>query len=111
MRIEPEWVGLLLGQWARGDWAPGSMGYPSTASFAQHTADDEPLSSGFSHTELRAMVAAVDWLALAHPEHWRVLNRALRPHAAAELPARGSDAELLAQVGELLARYIDEVLG
>lgn len=109
--IQPEWVGLLLAEWSRGDWAPASMGYPQTASFAQHTADDEPSSSGFTPHELQAMRAAVDWLALRHPEHWRALNRALRPHAASELPARAGDAQRLLEVGPMLAAYIDEVLG
>lgn len=110
--IRPDWVGLLLDEWARGDWAPGSMGYPGTASFAQHAADDgEGSSSGFSLPEIHAMRAAVDWLALAHPDHWRALNRALRPQAARELPERRGDQQRLLEVGEMLARYIDEILG
>lgn len=109
--IRPEWVGLLLNEWAREDWAPGSMGYPPTASFAQHAGDDDTSASGYSVQEVRAMVAAVDWLALAHPEHWRALNRALRPQAAAQLPARPGDAQRLIEVGDMLAHYIDTVLG
>ena len=108
--IRPDWVGLLLAEWARGDWAPRAMGYPSQASFAPEP-DEEGPASGFSAIELQAMIAAVDWLSLAHPDHWRVLNRALRPHAAAQASARPGDQALLAEVGEMLARYIDEVLG
>ena len=110
MIIQPSWVGELLMEWRRGDWAPVEMRHRTTASFVRDHESDDVTQSGYSSAELGAMYAAVEWLQAQHPEHWRVLNRTLRPGAMSQIPERPGDHQLLAQVGELLARHIDELL-
>jgi len=110
MIIQPEWIGMLLHEWRRADWAPRSMSYPGAASFAQHAGDEDWSSSGYSQTEVLAIAAAVERLQVSHPEHWRVLNRAMRPGAASQIPERPGDHQLLAEVGPMLARLVDELL-
>lgn len=110
MIIQPSWVGELLMEWRRGDWAPSSMRMPTAASFVRERDDDDVSNGGYSSIELGAMYAAVEWLQAEHPEHWRVLNRTLRPGAASQIPERLGDHQLLAEVGTLLAKKVDALL-
>lgn len=102
--IAPAWVHELLLAWARSDWSDRSIGWRAQASF-ERSDDDDP------HREMLAIHAALDWLALAHPEHWRVAMRIYRPSAHRELVVRDGDALRAQELGTLLADYIDRVLG
>jgi hypothetical protein len=81
--------------------------FAKTTAFAAEVEDVE----GYSSAELRAMTAAVDWLQLTHPDHWRALSREFRQWTKKDLRAKDNDRELVLEAGKLLAKYIDETLG
>lgn len=115
-RIEPDWVGELLGQWAGRDWADArdDLGYPKVSpmfakAMGSSTEWEDP--TGYSHAELGAMVAAVDWLQLMHPDHWRALSREFRSWSRNTLEEKPGDRERVLEAGRLLEKYIDDVLG
>ena len=116
IRIEPDWVGELLGQWAGKDLsdAQQDLGFPTVSPmFAKAVGTSFELEdvTGYSHAELRAMIAAVDWLQLHHPEHWRALSREFRIWTRSTLEAKPSDPDLVLEAGRMLEKYIDNVLG
>ena len=116
IRLQPDWVGELVSMWAARDWADahGDLGYPTVSPmFARAVGNvtewEDP--TGYSSAELRAVVAAVDWLQTNHPEHWRALSREFRTWTRRTLEAKEGDRELVLEAGLLLANYIDEILG
>lgn len=114
-RIEPDWVGELLGQWAVSDWrnAQQDLGFPSVSPmFARVVGSSFDLEdvTGFSRAEVRAMIAAVDWLHLHHTDHWRALSREFRGWTRSTLEAKDNDRELVLEAGRLLEKYIDNAL-
>lgn len=116
IRIEPDWVGELLSQWAGKDWfdAQQDLGFPTVSPmFAKAVGTSFELEdvTGYSHAELRAMIAAVDWLQLHHPEHWRALSREFRIWTRSTLERKDGDDALVLEAGTLIAKYIDDVLG
>ena len=116
IRLQPEWVGDLVSQWAAKDWsdAQGDLGYPTVSPMfarAVGVSAEAEDPTGYSSAELRAMAAAVDYLQLRHPEHWRALNREFRVWTRRDLEAKSGDAVLVLEAGTLLAKYIDETLG
>ena len=116
IRIEPDWVGELLGQWAASDWrdAQQDLGFPSVSPmFAKAVGSSFETEdvTGYSHAELRAMVAGVDWLQLNHPEHYRALSREFRTWTRRTLEQRDGDDQLVMEAGRFLEKFIDETLG
>lgn len=116
IRIEPDWVGELLGQWAAKDWADAQhdLGFPTVSPmFAKAVGTSFELEdvTGYSRAELRAMVAAVDWLKLHHEDHWRALSREFRTWSRRTLEEKPNDRELVLEAGRMLEKYIDDVLG
>jgi hypothetical protein len=116
IRIEPDWVGELLGQWAAKDWADAQhdLGFPTVSPmFAKAVGTSFELEdvTGYSHAELRAVVAAVDWLKLHHPDHWRALSREFRTWTRRTLDEKSGDRERVLEAGRMLEKYIDDVLG
>lgn len=116
IRIEPDWVGELLGQWASKDWsdARDDLGFPAVSpmfSKAVGTSFELEDVTGYSSAELRAVAAAVDWLQLRHPDHWRALSREFRTWSRRTLEAKEGDRERVLEAGRMLEKYIDDVLG
>ena len=116
IRIQPDWCGELLSMWAAKDRSDthGDLGFPSvspmfakTTAFAAEAEDVE----GYSSAELRAMTAAVEWLHLTQPDHWRALSREFRQWTRRDLPEKPNDRELVLEAGRMLAKYIDDTLG
>lgn len=115
IRIQPDWVGELLGQWAARDWleTQQELGFPSVSPmFAKAVGSSFEVEdvTGYSHAELRAMVAAVDWLHLHHPDHWRALSREFRGWTRRTLDPRPGDTDRVLEAGRLLEKYIDDFL-
>lgn len=115
-RIQPEWVGELLGQWAASDWrdAQQDLGYPSVSPMFAKTVGatfQAEEVTGYSHAELQAMIAAVEWLHLTHQDHWRALSREFRGWTRSTLEERPNDRELVLEAGRMIEKYIDDVLG
>jgi hypothetical protein len=114
MRIEPEWVGELLGQWALRDWADArqELGYPRVSpmfSRAVHGRDADD-AMGYSAAEIQAVVVAVEWLQAEHPDHWRAVSREFKAWTRATLEQRDNDHELVAHAAKLIAKKIDQLL-
>lgn len=111
----PTWVDDLLLVWAAGDASEirRNSGYPSVSPAFRDvvSSDEDGESGGYSTQEVRAVFAAVDWLHLAHPLHWRALTRRWRPWLRESLPAHPDEARLAAEAGKLIADYVDQVLG
>lgn len=116
IRIKPEWCGELLSMWAAKDWSDAQMdmGYPSvspmfakTTAFASESEDVE----GYSSAELRAMTAAVEWLHLNHPDHYRALSREFRQWTRSKTEGKEGDDQRVLEAGKMIAEYIDKVLG
>ena len=116
IRLQPEWIGELVSMWAAKDWldSQDELGYPQVSPMfakAVGTVTESEDVTGYSSAEMRAMAAAIEWLHLRHPEHWRALSREFRQWTRATLERREGDDVLVIQAGEMLAKYIDEVLG
>lgn len=116
IRLQPEWVGELVSMWAARDWADAQqdLGFPTVSPmFAKSmgTAFEAEDVTGYSSAEVRAMAAAVDWLKLVHPDHYRALSREFRTWTRRTLEAKDGDRELVLEAGQMLAEYIDKVLG
>lgn len=116
IRLQPDWIGELVSMWAAKDWsdAHGALGYPTVSPMfarAVGIVTESEDVTGYSSAELRAMAAAIDWLQLHHPEHWRALSREFRVWTRSTLPRQDGDDALVLEAGALLAKYIDEILG
>lgn len=116
IRLQPEWIGELLGHWAKSDWAEArdDLGYPRVSPMfakAVGTSFESEDVTGYSSAEMRAMAAAVDWLHLTHYEHWRALSREFRGWTRKTLDAKEGDRERVLEAARMLADYIDNVLG
>lgn len=113
MVLEPQWVAELLGAWAASEWAGprAELGYPAAASFSPLPDHDAEGVAGVSPAEIRAVAMAIDWLALAHPDHWRALNIVLRPRLMSGHVRGVRDDALIAECAPMIAAYIDRVLG
>lgn len=114
MRLEPPWIGELLVMWAARDWADAQreLGYPSVSpmfSRAVGSSASEDVTE-FSSAEMRAIVAAVEWLQCEHPQHWRALSREYRSWTRATLQAGDDDERLVIEAGALLAARVDALL-
>lgn len=116
IRIKPEWCGELLSMWAAKDWsdAQGELGFANvspmfskTMAFSSETEDVE----GYSSAELRTMSAAVEWLHVNHPDHYRALSREFRQWTRAKTQAKEGDEQRVLEAGKMIAEYIDKVLG
>lgn len=115
IRLEPEWVGELLGHWAGKDWADAQqdLGYPKVSpmfSKAVGAVTEAEDVTGYSTAEGRAVLAAVDWLQVHHPEHWRALSREYKAWTRSTLAASAGDTELVLQAGKLIADFVDRLL-
>lgn len=111
----PAWVDELLRVWAGGDWgqAKRDLGYPSVSPMFRGVADaaEEVEVTGYSPLEVRAVQAAVDWLHLVHEAHWRALTRHWRPWLRDSLAESPDDERLVVEAGQMIASYVDRVLG
>jgi hypothetical protein len=116
IRFEPDWVGELLGMWASKDRADvrHTLGYPDVSPMFARVVGvsfETEDSTGYSSAEMRAMTAAIEWLQLNHPEHWRALSREVRFWSRKDLQATDQDERLAIEAGQFLANYIDKTLG
>ena len=116
IRLQPEWIGELVSQWAAKDWVDAShdLGFPTVSPmFAKGIGSSFEFEdvTGYSSAELRAMAAAIEWLHLRHPDHWRALSREFRTWTRRTLEAKPGDDALVLEAGQMIADYIDKVLG
>lgn len=115
IRLDPPWIGELLGQYVRSDWddARGELGYPQVSPmFRKAVGSSFELEdvTGYSSAEMRAMAHAIDWLQTHHAEHWRALSREFRHWTRSTLAAKPGDEQLVLEAGILLAKKIDDML-
>ena len=115
IRLDPPWIGELLGQYVRSDWddARDEMGYPQVSPMfrkAVGTSWECEDVTGYSSAEMRAMAHAIEWLQAEHAEHWRALSREFRHWTRSTLPAKPGDDDLVMQAGRMLAEKIDQLI-
>lgn len=116
IRLQPDWVGELVSQWAASDWnaAQQDLGFPTVSPMfakAVGTVTEFEDVTGYSSSEMRAVAAAIDWLQVVHPEHWRALSREFRTWTRRTLERKDGDDQLVLEAGQMIAEYIDKVLG
>ena len=116
IRLEPDWVGELVSRWASKDWVDtrDELGYPQVSPMFSRvvgTSIECEDVTDYSSAELRAVAAAIDWLQLVHPEHWRALSREFRTWTRTTLVAKDGDQALVIEAGKLIADYVDNILG
>ena len=115
MNLQPDWASELLSSWARSDWREAQMdlGLPSVCpSFRGLVETNDELDvTGYSPAEVRAIAAAVEYLHLRHEDHYRALCRHFRPWLRSKMPPKDGDDVRLREAVQMIAKYVDEVLG
>ena len=115
IRLQPEWIGELVSQWAARDWADAQhdLGFPTVSPMfakAVGTVTEFEDVTGYSSAEIRAVCAAVDWLQQQHPDHWRALSREFRTWTRRTLERKEGDDQLVLEAGKMIADYVDKIL-
>ena len=115
MRLEPDWCAELLSSWAASDWRESQidLGLPTVCpSFKGLVETNTEVDvTGYSTAEVQAIAAAVEYLHLRHPEHYRALCRRFRPWMRAKMPAKDGDDQRVAESVKMIADYVDKILG
>lgn len=115
MMFNPPWAAELLHDWARSDWRDAQMdlGLPNVCPSFKGLVEisHETEVGGYSPAEVQAIAAAVEHMHLLHAEHYRVLCRHFRPWTRSKMPAKDGDESLLHEAVQMIAKYVDEVLG
>lgn len=115
MIFNPPWAAELLSDWARSDWRDAQMdlGLPNVCPSFKGLVEisHEVDVTGYSPAEVQAIAAAVEYLHLSHVEHYRVLCRHFRPWMRSKFERKDGDDELLHEAVQMVAKYVDEVLG
>ena len=115
MKLEPAWAAELLSNWSRSEWrdAQFELGLPTVSPTFRGLLEvsSEVDVTGYSSAEVQAVAAAVEYLHVKYPEHYRVLCRCFRPWSKSKLPARDDDDRLLAEAVQMVADFVDKTLG
>ena len=115
IKLEPEWAAELLHDWAASDWreAQLTLGMPNVCPSFKGLVEinTEVDVTGYSPAEVQAIAAAVEHMHLTQVEHYRALCRAFRPWMRAKFPAKDGDDKLVQEAVQIIAKYVDEVLG
>lgn len=115
MKLEPPWAAELLADWSRSDWrdAENHLGLPSVSPTFRGLLEIscEVDVVGYSSAEIQAVAAAVEHLHTEHAEHYRALCRHFRPWSRKTLPASDDDDRLLREAVEMVALFVDKILG
>lgn len=115
MILNPPWAAELLTDWARADWRDAQMdlGMPNVCPSFKGLVEisNEIDVGGYSPAEVQSIAAAVEHLHLMHAEHYRALCRHFRPWMRSKMPAKDGDNALLREAVQMIAKYVDEILG
>lgn len=115
IKLEPDWASELLSNWAASDWRESQLDLglpavcPSFRGLVETSSEVEV--GGYSPAEVQAIAAAVEYLHLVKPEHYRALCRQFRPWMRAKMQAKDGDDVLLKEAVKAIADYVDNVLG
>lgn len=115
MKLEPAWAAELLANWSRSDWRDTELqlGLPSVSPTFRGLLEisTEIDVTGYSSAEIQAVAAAVEYLHTQHPQHYRVLCLYFRPWVKHQQPAGEGDDQLLSEAVQMVARFVDKILG
>lgn len=115
MTLEPAWAAELLRDWAASDWRETNqtLGLPSVCPSFKGLVEinSEVEVTGYSPAEIQAIAAAVEHMHLTQFEHYRALCRAFRPWMRTKFEAKDGDDKLVIEAVQIIAKYVDEVLG
>lgn len=110
-RLQPEWIGELLGICAADDWADvhSQLGHPSVSPMfrrmlPEHEAQDV---TGYSSAEVQACKAGLEWLAREHAQEFAALEWELRRWKRAHLQRHLDHDALVAAAARMLAEFVD----
>lgn len=115
MKLDPPWAAELLSNWSRAEWrdAQFELGLPTVSPTFRGLLEvsSEVDVTGYSSAEVQAVAAAVEYLHVQYPEHYRALCRFFRPWSKSKLPAGADDDRLLSEAVKMVAEYVDKTLG
>lgn len=110
-RLQPEWIGELLGICAADDWSDvqARLGHPSVSPMFRRLLPEREVEDvvGYSSAEVRACKAGIEWLAHAHPREHAALEWELHRWKRAHLQRQDDHESLLQAAAKLLAGFVD----
>lgn len=114
MKLEPPWIGELIGICAANDWAgvEQQLGHASVSPMFRRLmpemaeADD---AMGYSSAEVRACAMGIEWLEKAYPLEFAALSWEFHRWRRREMQRHERHAELVQSAARLLADYVDRV--
>jgi hypothetical protein len=116
IRLKPDWIGELVSICAADDWADAQhrLDYPDVSPMFRRLlpemaeADDV---GGYSSAEVRACRAALERLSQQHPDEYAALTWEFQTWKRRHLERSDDHEALTLRAGELLAKFVDEMLG
>lgn len=116
IRLQPEWIGELVGICARDDWSDlnDRLGYPSVSPmfqrFMPELAESDDVT-GYSSAEVRACRAGIEWLCNHHPDEYAALQWEFQPSKRRLLVLQKNHTHLVLRAGTLLEQFVDKYCG
>lgn len=112
MKLEPPWIGELIGICAADDWSDVEqrLGHSAVSPMFRRLlpelaeADD---ATGYSSAEVQACKAGIEWLMQAHPLEFQALSWEFHRWRRREIAKHERHDELLQSAARLLADYVD----
>lgn len=112
MKLEPPWIGELIGICAANDWAgvEQQLGHASVSPMFRRLmpelaeADD---ATGYSSAEVRACARGLEWLERAHPLEFQALVWEFHRWRRQHLTRHDRHVELVRTAAKLLADFVD----
>lgn len=115
IRLQPEWIGELLGICAADDWSDvqARLGHPSVSPMFRRMLPDHEVEdvTGYSSAEVRACKVGIEWLAQEHPREHAALEWELRRWKRAHLQRQDDHEALVQAAAKLLSEFVDNACG
>lgn len=116
IRLEPEWVGELVGMCSKDDWSDttASLDYPTISPMFKKLIPDMAETddvTGYSSAELGACKAGIEWLSQHHPHEYAALAWEFQPWKRKLIDKRDDHQALVLSAGRLLGKFIDATCG
>ena len=116
IRLQPDWIGELVGICAADDWNDAQMplDYPGVSPMFRRLmpelAETDEVT-GYSSAEVRACKMGLEFLAREHPIEYMALTWEFQPWQRRQVPLLDDHEALVLRAGELLAAFVDEMCG
>lgn len=114
MKLEPAWIGELVGICAADDWAEVEqrLGHAAVSPMFRRLLPDlaeSDESTGYSSAEVLACKAGIEWLMHAHPAEFQALSWEFHRWRRKTMARHEKHEELVQSAARLLADYVDRV--